>query len=166
MLNRRKSEERAQSNVIASRASEAALKALGGGDVARARDELSAVPKRVEFAETGWKVALVAALTDLSAGKRKNGLNQLIRVFERLDDTSLSKDDKGYLRLFALYRAIESTGDGRPPSALRDHAENFRFDTTLVDPSLKALFPLKRAEEKPDDIPPPPFPAGMGSTEI
>ncbi len=99
MLGRRNSEERAQSNLIASRASEAALKALVGGDVARARDELTAVPKRVEFAETGWKVALVMALTDLSAGKRKNGLNQLIKVFERLDDTSLSKDDKGYLSL-------------------------------------------------------------------
>jgi hypothetical protein len=48
---------------------------------------------------------------------------------------------------------------------LRDHAENFRFDTTLVDPLLKAMFPLKRVEEKPPDIPPPPFPAGMGSSE-
>jgi len=166
MLGRRNSEDRAQSNVIASRASDAALHALVTGDVARARDELTAVPKRVEFAETGWKVSLVMALTDLSAGKKKNGLNQLIKVFERLDDTSLSKDDKGYLRLFALYRAIENTRDGRPPSALRDHADNFRFDTTLVDPALKAHFPLKHVEAKPDDVPPPPFPAGMGSTEV
>jgi hypothetical protein len=166
MLGLRKSVQRAESHVIASRASEAALSALGKGDIVRARDELSAVPRRLDFAETGWKVSLVAALTDLAAGKRKSGINALIKVFERLDDTSLSKDDKGYLRLFALYRTIENTKDGRPPAALRDQAENFRFDTTLVDPGLKALFPLKRVEEKPDDIPPPPFPSGMGSVEV
>lgn len=163
MLRRRKTEERAESNVIASRASEAALSALFAGDVEKARDELTAVPKRIEFAETGWKVSLVMALTDLTAGKRKSGLNLLIKVFEKLDDTSLSKDDKGYLRLFALYRAIENTRDGRPPSALRDHAENFSFDTTLVDPGLKAIFPLRRLQAQPEDAPPPPFPSGMGS---
>jgi hypothetical protein len=27
----------------------------------------------------------------------------------------LSKDDKGYLRLYALYRAIEASKDGRAP---------------------------------------------------
>ncbi|MEE2525506.1 hypothetical protein V0U79_03950 [Hyphobacterium sp. HN65] len=165
MLTRRRSVTREETNAIASRASEAALAALGREDFARARDELSVVPRRVEFAESGWKVALVNALTDLAAGKRKNGINTLIKVFQRLDDTGLTQDDKGYLRLFALYRAIEHSKDGRAPAALRDHAEDFRFDTTLVDPALKALFPLKRVEQKADDIPPPPFPAGMGSSE-
>lgn len=165
MLSRRSNISRDETNAIASRASEAALAALGRADVVRARDELSVVPRRVEFAETGWKVALVNALTELAAGKRKNGINTLIKVFQRLDDTGLTPDDKGYLRLFALYRAIEHSKDGRAPAALRDHAEDFRFDTTLVDPALKALFPLKRVENKPEDVPPPPFPAGMGSSE-
>lgn len=165
MLTRRNSVTRSEMNAIAGRASEAALAALVRSDISRARDELNAVPKRVEFAEAGWKVALVNALTELAAGKRKSGINALTKVFQRLDDTGLSADDKGYLRLFALYRAIEHSKDGRPPGALRDHAENFRFDTTLVDPSLKALFPLKRVSRQPEEVPPPPFPTGMGSIE-
>jgi hypothetical protein len=165
MLTRRNSVTRSEMNAMASRASEAALAALLRADVPRARDELNAVPKRVDFAESGWKVALVNALTDLAAGKRKSGINALTKVFQRLDDTGLTADDKGYMRLFALYRAIEHSKDGRAPSALRDHAENFRFDTTLVDPALKALFPLKRVSNQAEDIAPPPFPTGMGSIE-
>ncbi|WP_421792845.1 hypothetical protein [Hyphobacterium sp.] len=155
-----------ESNAIASRASEAALAALARGDTGKARTELTAVPKRIDFAETGWKVALVGSLLELANGKRKTGLNQLVKVFQRLNDTSLSGDDKGYLRLFALYRAIEHSRDGRAPAALRDHAEDFRFDTTLVNPELKKHFPLKRVEKPVEDVSPPPFPSGMGSSEV
>lgn len=166
MLGLRKSVSHVESNAIAGRATEAALAALVRGDTEKAQAELTAAPKKLDFAEMGWRVALVGSLIDLANGKRKAGMNQLVKVFQRLDETSLSSDDKGYLRLFALYRAIEFARDGRAPSALRDQADNFRFDTTLVNPDLKVMFPLKRLEKPVEEASPPPFPAGMGSAGI
>jgi hypothetical protein len=83
----------------------------------------------------------------------------LLEVCAGLDETSLSKDDKGYLRLYALYRAIEASKDGRAPVELRAEAENFRFDQIMVSQSLKTRFPLKKVEDvqtAPPPMSPPP----------
>jgi hypothetical protein len=95
------------------------------------------------------------AVVDLAEGKRRSGLASLIDVCAGLDETNLSKDEKGYLRLYALYRAIEASKDGRAPAELRAHAEDFRFDQTLVSSWLKQRFPLKKVEV--NGPPPPPM---------
>lgn len=148
-------ERRREALRLADAAAENALDALVEGDVKRARDELATVPKKLSYADGGWKPALALAVVDLAAGKRRPGLNRLIEVCAGLDQTNLSRDDKGYLRLYALYRAIEASKDGRAPDELRAHAEDFRFDQTLVSGGLKARFPLKKVEAK--DPPPPPM---------
>ncbi|PWE18771.1 hypothetical protein DDZ18_04040 [Marinicauda salina] len=139
----------------AGRAAEAALDALAADDPDAARKALRSAPKKVAFADIGWKLALASALADLADGKRKPGLAKLVEIVASLDDTSLGKDDKGYLRLFALYRAIEASKDGKPPAELRAHAENFRFDHTLVSSELKTRFPLKKTEAHAEAAPPP-----------
>lgn len=132
--------------------------ALSRDDTRGAREELSAAPKKIDFADAGWKVALVEAVIELKTGKIKSGVQKLEAVIRRLDETDLSRDDMGYLRLFALYRAAEAAKDGKAPAALRDQAEDFRFDHTLVSPELKSAFPLKKIEDRP--VPPPPPPPG------
>ena len=141
------------------RIAEHALDALAEGDLSRARQELSAVPRKLKFADGGWKPALAAAVVDLASGKRRSGNARLLEVCAGLDETSLSKDDKGYLRLYALYRAIEASKDGRAPVELRAEAENFRFDQIMVSQSLKTRFPLKKVEDvqtAPPPMSPPP----------
>lgn len=149
---------------IAEQAADHALDALAEGDLARARQELSAVPRKLNYADGGWKPALASAVVDLAAGKRRAGLSKLIDVCAGLDQTSLTKDEKGYLRLYALYRAIEASKDGRAPEELRAHAEDFRFDQIMVSQALKARFPLKKVEEATPAPPPmaPPKDAGEG----
>ena len=147
------SERRREEYRLAVTASEHALAALNAGDLAKAREELAACPRKVDFAEIGWQVALVNALIDLADGKRRAGLAGLVAVCSRLDETSLTRDDKGYLRLFALYRAIEASKNGKAPRALRDLVDDFRFDHTMVTARLRAGFPLKRTE---DVVSPPP----------
>ena len=149
-------EKRREAKKLAETASENALAALREDEIARAREELSAVPKRLDFAEIGWKVTLVMALVEFADGKRNKGFSKLLEFCKRLDETSLVRDDKGYLRLFARYRAIENAKNGRPPSEIRELTENFRFDHTLVSNDLKARFPLKKGEES--DLAPPPKP--------
>ena len=144
---------------IAEQAADHALDALAAGDLARAREELAAVPRRLKFADGGWKPALASAVVDLAGGKRRSGTTKLIEVCAGLDQTSLSKDDKGYLRLYALYRAIEASKDSRAPDELRAHTEDFRFDQILVTQSLKTRFPLKKVEAvstAPPPMTPPP----------
>ena len=148
-------ERRREALRLADAAAENALDALSEGDLKRARDELATVPKKLSYADGGWKPALASAVVDLAAGKRRAGLNRLIEVCAGLDQTNLSRDDRGYLRLYALYRAIEASKDGRAPDELRTHAEDFRFDQTLVSGRLKARFPLKKVE--PRGTPPPPM---------
>ncbi|KAA5802189.1 hypothetical protein F1654_10125 [Alkalicaulis satelles] len=144
---------------LASEAADHALEALAAGDMARARRELSAAPKKIALADGGWKPLMASAVIDLAAGKRRPGLEKLMLVCDGLDDTSLSRDDKAYLRLYALYRAIDASKDGRAPRELRDRVEDFRFDHTLVSGDLKARFPLKKVEETspaPPPMAPPP----------
>jgi hypothetical protein len=155
-------ERRREALRIAGESADNALDALAEGDVKRARRELAAVPKRLKYADGGWKPALAMAVVDLAEGKRRSGLAKLIDVCAGLDETNLSKDEKGYLRLYALYRAIEASKDGRAPDELRAHAEDFRFDQTLVSSWLKQRFPLKKVEA--GGAPPPPMtpPPGEG----
>lgn len=157
-------ERRREALRLADAAAENALDALAEGDVKRAREELASVPKKLSYADGGWKPALALAVVDLAAGKRRAGLNRLIEVCAGLDQTNLSRDDRGYLRLYALYRAIEASKDGRAPDELRAHAEDFRFDQTLVSGRLKARFPLKKVE--PRDPPPPPMAPPPGRGEV
>lgn len=158
MILGRKGEDRRREQVeTASRAADEAVAALARGDVDAARHELSASPKKVDFAEVGWKVALAQALIDLKAGKARIGIQGLERVCARLDSTDLSRDDKGYLRLFCLYRASEASKDGKAPASLRAHVEDFRFDRTMITPQLTQVFPLKVIEDRPV---PPPMPKG------
>lgn len=138
-----------------------AMHVLAGGDIDAARKALSAAPK-THFADIGWKVGLAGAMIELRAGKRKNAIQRLIAVCSRLDDTSLSRDDKNYLRLYALYRGTEASKNGRAPAELRDLVEDFRFDHTLVDPLLRKDFPLKTLEEADASPPPPPPPLSVG----
>jgi len=139
-------ERRREAMRLAEEAADHALDALAEGDPKRAKKELEAVPKKTQFADGGWKPALALAVTELALGKRRAGLARLAEVCAGLDETSLSRDEKGYLRLYALYRAIESSKDGRAPAELRAQADNFRFDPTLISRQLKQRFPLKKIE--------------------
>jgi len=160
MFGGRKADERRREDIrMADEAADHALSALAEGDADRAREELSAAPKKLDFAEIGWKVEIVAAMIELAQAKRKAGVKRLTEITARLDETSLSRDDKGYMRLFALYRAIEASKSGKAPAELRMHAEDFRFDHTMVSGALKNRFPLKKtepAEPAPPPIAPPP----------
>lgn len=147
---------------LAGEAADNALDALAEGDVKRARRELSVVPKRTRYADGGWKPALAMAVVDLAEGKRRTGLSRLVDVCAGLDETNLSKDEKGYLRLYALYRAIDVSKDGRAPTELRAHADDFRFDQTLVSSWLKRRFPLKKVEASQPAPPPMAPPPGTG----
>lgn len=160
ILGRKGETRRREQAEMAGRAADEAVAALARDDIDAARNELSAAPKKLDFAEVGWKVALAQALIDLKAGKTKPGVQGLERICGRLDDTDLSRDDKGYLRLFCLYRASEASKDGKAPASLRAHVEDFRFDRTLITPSLMQRFPLKKIEEKPVTVPPKPKGAG------
>ena len=122
------------------------------------------MPKRLRYADGGWKPALALAVVDLAEAKRRSGLARLIDVCAGLDETNLSKDEKGYLRLYALYRAIDASKDGRAPAELRAHADDFRFDQTLVSTWLKRRFPLKTVEAT-EPLPPPMSPP-PGAGEI
>jgi hypothetical protein len=159
MFSGRKSAEKRLGDIRAADiAAGSAMAALYRDDVAAARKELSAAPK-THFADMGWKVELASAMIELIAGKRKNGTQRLVSVCSRLDETSLSKDDKNYLRLYSLYRASEASKDGRPPWELRDLVEDFRFDHTMITPLLRQDFPLKNLEDAvvaPEPPPPPP----------
>ncbi len=155
MFGGRKAEERRREDIrVASAACDNALAALRADNLTKARAELAVVPKRIDFADIGWKVELVAAMLDLAASRRKQAVTRLTIICSRLDETDLSRDDKGYLRLFALYRAIEASKDGKAPPELRELVEDFRFDHTLVSPGLKTGFPLKKTEEA-QPAPPP-----------
>ncbi|MCC5981363.1 MAG: hypothetical protein JJU26_06545 [Oceanicaulis sp.] len=155
MFGGRKAEERRREEIrVAGAACDNALAALRADNLSKAKAELAAVPKRIDFADIGWKVELVAAMLDLAASRRKQAVIRLTTICSRLDETDLSRDDKGYLRLFALYRAIEASKDGKAPQELRDLVDDFRFDHTLVSASLKAGFPLKKTEEA-QPAPPP-----------
>ena len=142
-----------------------AMSALAANDIDAARKALSHAPK-THFVDMGWKVALAAAMIELKAGKRKPGLQKLIAVCSRLEDTSLSRDDKNYLHLYALYRGSEASKDGRAPVELRELVEDFRFDHTLVTPLLRKDFPLKVVDDievaPPPPPPPPPVPSEPG----
>lgn len=163
MFGGRKAEERRRDEIrMADEAADHALKALAEGDVDRARTELSAAPKKLDFADIGWKVETTAALIEIEQGKGKAAIKRLTEITARLDETSLSRDDKGYMRLFALYRAIEASKSGKAPAELRMHAEDFRFDHTLVSGRLKSRFPLKKAEPVEPAPPPIPVPPGAG----
>ena len=144
----------------------AAMAAISDEDIARARRELSAAPK-THFADMGWKVGLAGAVIELKAGKVRQGNQKLLSVCSRLDETSFSRDDMNYLRLYALYRATEVAKNGRAPVELRDLVEDFRFDHTLVTPLLRKDFPLKKVDEAeaaaPPPPPPPPPPADFGT---
>ena len=154
-------ERRREALRLAGEAADNALDALAEGDVKAARRELAAVPKRLKYADGGWKPALALAVVDLAEGKRRSGLARLVDGCAGLDDTNLSKDEKGYLRLYALYRAIDASKDGRAPSELRAHADDFRFDQTLVSTWLKQRFPLKKVEAS-EPTPPPMSPPPEG----
>ncbi|MBI1264001.1 MAG: hypothetical protein GC187_04620 [Alphaproteobacteria bacterium] len=138
----------------ASEAADHALEALAAGDLARARRELDMAPRKLTFADGAWKPLLASAVLDLASRKRRAGLEKLIAACDGLDETNLSRDDKGYLRLYALYRAIDASKDGRAPRELRERVDDFRFDHTLVSGELKSRFPLKKIEE-PVSAPPP-----------
>ncbi|MGX6646959.1 hypothetical protein ACWCOP_03320 [Maricaulaceae bacterium MS644] len=148
-------ERRREAMRLAEAAADHALDALAEGDPKRAKKELEAVPKKIQFADGGWKPALAMALVELSTNKRRAGLSRLAEVCAGLDETSLSRDEKGYLRLYALYRAIDASKDGRAPAELRAQTEDFRFDQTLVSRQLKQRFPLKKVEDV--TSPPPPM---------
>mgnify|MGYP000400181591 CR=1 FL=1 len=55
-------ERRREALRLADAAAENALDALAEGDVKRARDELSTVPKKLSYADGGWKPALALAV--------------------------------------------------------------------------------------------------------
>ncbi|WP_300544853.1 hypothetical protein [Maricaulis sp.] len=153
---RKTAEQRREDIRAADKAVGEAMQALASEDIAAARKALGAAPK-THYADMGWKVSLAAAMIELRAGKRKPAIQRLVTVCSRLDDTSLSRDDKNYLRLYALYRGTEAAKDGRAPAELRELVEDFRFDHTLVSPLLRKDFPLKKVEEA-DGAPPPPPP--------
>jgi hypothetical protein len=68
---------------IADQAAEHALDALAEGDLSRARQELSAVPRKLKFADGGWKPALASAVVDLASGKRRSGNAKLAGSLRR-----------------------------------------------------------------------------------
>lgn len=147
-------ERRREAMRLADKAAEHALDALAEGDAKRARQELEAVPKKLGFADGGWKPALALAVTELALGKRRSGLQRLSAVVAGLEETSLGRDDRAYLKLYALYRAIDASKSGKAPAELRAQAEDFRFDHTLVSRKLKSRFPLKKVEDT-APVPPP-----------
>jgi len=159
MFSGRKSASKRREQIeAADRAVGAAMSALACDNPSMARKELSAAPK-THYADMGWKVDLALAMIELHSGKRKQGTQRLIVVCSRLDDTSLGRDDKNYLRLYALYRASEASKDGKPPFELRDMVEDFSFDHTMISPLIRKDFPLKKLEESlvaPPPLPPPP----------
>lgn len=138
---------------LAKAAADNAMAALAENDPKRAMEELSAVPKKLSYADGGWQPALALAVTELALDKRRQGLARLTEVCAGLDQTNLTRDEKGYLRLYALYRAIDASKDGKAPAELRAQVDDFRFDQTLVSQELKAKFPLKKLE---DSTPAPP----------
>ena len=147
-------EKRREAMRLANEAADNAMAAIAEDDPKRARRELEAVPKKLGYADGGWKPSLALAVTDLLLGKRRAGLTRLTEVCIGLDETSLSRDEKGYLRLYALYRAIETSKDGKAPAELRAQVDDFRFDQTLVSSDLKRLFPLKKRDESEPEPPP------------
>jgi hypothetical protein len=164
MFSGRKTAEKLREEIrTADRAVGEAMAALAADDIPAARKTLSGAPK-THYADMGWKVGLATAMIELKAGKRRNGLQRLVTVCSRLDDTSLSRDDKNYLKLYALYRGTEASKDGRAPTELRDLVEDFRFDHTLVSPILRKDFPLKKVDDSEDGPPPPPPPPPLGVT--
>ena len=159
MFSGRKTAEKLREEIrTADKAVGEAMEALAGDDISAARKALSSAPK-THYADMGWKVGLATAMIELKAGKRRNGLQRLVTVCSRLDDTSLSRDDKNYLKLYALYRGTEASKTGRAPAELRELVEDFRFDHTMVSPILRKDFPLKKVEEvqtAPPPMAPPP----------
>lgn len=153
-------QDRREETMLADRAAEYALDALLGGAAARARAELDNAPRRVPFGVMGWKLELARALVDFADGRIRAGNMRLVDFVRRLDETSFSRDDRGYLSLFALYRSIEASRKGRAPAALREAVEDFRFDHTLVSRDLRRRFPLRReaasaqASAPPYSVPP------------
>lgn len=154
---RNSAEKRREQIEAADQAVASAMDALNADDVGGARAALSEAPK-THFADVGWKVGMAGAMIELKQGKKRGGLNKLVAVCARLDETSLSKDDKNYLRLYALYRSSEVTKDRRAPMELRVLVEDFRFDHTLVNPVLRKDFPLRKIEDDAAETPPPPPP--------
>ena len=162
MFSGRKTAEKLREEIrTADKAVGEAMEALAGDDISAARKALSSAPK-THYADMGWKVGLATAMIELKAGKRRNGLQRLVTVCSRLDDTSLSRDDKNYLKLYALYRGTEASKTGRAPAELRELVEDFRFDHTMVSPILRKDFPLKKVEDSEDGPPPPPPPPPLG----
>jgi hypothetical protein len=158
MFGGRKSAEKIREQIeSADRAVGAAMSALHEDELRQAREALSQAPK-THFADMGWKVGLASAVIELKAGKVKPGIQKLLAVCRRLDETSLGRDDMNYLRLYALYRATEASKSGRAPVELRELVEDFRFDHTLVTPLLRKDFPLKKVEDVEVAPPPPPPP--------
>jgi len=155
--------ERREDRRVAEEAAERMLDALAAGDVDRARAELNAAPRKTDFADIGWKLHLAAALIDLAARKRRAGNAKLLEFVRRLGETGLSRDDRGYLSLFALYRSIEASKNGRAPAALREQVEDFRFDHMLVSRALRERFPLK-SPKLDEGVEAPPFSAPRSST--
>ena len=164
MFSGRKSAEKRRVQIeAADQAAGAAMAALFGDDVAGARRALSDAPK-THYADMGWKVDLAYAMVELKSEKRKSGTQKLLTVCSRLDETSLSLDDKNYLRLYALYRASEVSKTGKPPMELRDMVEDFRFDHTMITPLIRQDFPLKKVDDIVVAPPPPPPPPPSGNT--
>ncbi|MFW6412512.1 MAG: hypothetical protein ACOC0V_00105 [Oceanicaulis sp.] len=146
-------ERRREMMRLADQAADHALDALAEGDPKRAKKELAVVPKKISFADGGWKPALALAVAELALGRKRAGITRMADVMAGLDETNLSRDDKAYLRLYALYRAIDYSKDGKAPPELRAQADDIRFDQILVSRHLKQRFPLKKVEET---VPAPP----------
>ncbi|WP_417482339.1 hypothetical protein [Maricaulis sp.] len=158
MFSGRKSADKLREQIeAADQAVAAAMAAIADDDVARARKELSAAPK-THFADMGWKVGLAMAMIELKSGRHRQGIQKLINVCARLDDTSMGRDDKNYLRLYALYRASEASKGGKAPAEMRVLVEDFRFDHTMVTPILRKDFPLRKMDDAEIAPPPPPPP--------
>ncbi|WP_138514186.1 hypothetical protein [Maricaulis alexandrii] len=164
MFSGRKSAEKRREDIrLADQAVGEAMHALSLDDIDSARQRLAEAPK-THYADMGWKVGLATAMVEMKAGRRRQAVQRLVTVCSRLDDTSLSLDDKNYLRLYALYRGSEQSKDGRAPAELRELVEDFRFDHTMVTPLLRKDFPLKALDEAdgpPPPPPPPPPPVGV-----
>ena len=158
MFSGRQSAEKRRANIESAReAATSALRLIVQDDLKSARKALSTAPK-THFADVGWMVEMASAVIDLKTGRQKHALNKLIDICARLDETSLSRDDKSYLRLYALYRTAEASKSGKAPLELRALVEDFRFDHTLVSPTVRRDFPLKKVEENETAPPPPPPP--------
>ncbi|WP_417485175.1 hypothetical protein [Maricaulis salignorans] len=159
MFSGRKSADKLRDQIdAADLAVASAMAAIFEDDVVAARKALAAAPK-THFADMGWKVDLATAMIELKTGRHKQGIQKLISVCSRLDDTSMGRDDKNYLRLYALYRASEASKGGKAPMEMRILVEDFRFDHTMVTPLLRKDFPLKKMDDSEIAPPPPPPPA-------